>query len=320
MNGQADVRAGPRPAGDAGRQTGGRAIFERDFDAAAAFRQPLPGLQTKVQDGLMNLRVVGVDLGTGGMDVRLQLNFGGDDGAQNLNAFFDDGLKADGLAFRRQALAEDAELVDEIARVVAGFKYILEGVTAGMFLRQVQGHEFGAAEDAGDEVVEFVGDAAGKLVEGVEFLGLQKLVLRVQPRVFALAAVGDIGEIALHAGLRAVADGAALFPDGAPLAARVADTVFHGEGMVFRDGGFHDFQHLLAVVGMNERGELKSFMIRLEPQQRVAAGAGEFDGAGAVGVAEIGRRAVRQRACRANGRWRAGNANQRGTPGRGRWV
>jgi hypothetical protein len=33
----------------------------------------------------------------------------------------------------------------------------------------------------------------------------------------------------------------------------------------------------------------------------VAAGAGEFDGAGAVGVAEIGRRAVRQRASMAAG-------------------
>jgi hypothetical protein len=39
----------------------------------------------------------------------------------------------------------------------------------------VHGSEFGAAEDAGDDVVEFVGDAAGELVEGVEFLFEQEL-------------------------------------------------------------------------------------------------------------------------------------------------
>ena len=39
---------------------------------------------------------------------------------------------------------------------------------------------------------------------------------------------------------------------------------------------------------MNQRRELKSFRLRRQPQQRVAAGAGKFDGAGAVGTAAIG--------------------------------
>ena len=90
LDGEADVRAG-RQVRRARRRPG---VFKDDFDAAPAFGQPLPSLQTKVEDGLVDLRVVGVDLGAVGVDVGLQLDLGGDDGAQNLDAFLDDGLEA----------------------------------------------------------------------------------------------------------------------------------------------------------------------------------------------------------------------------------
>ena len=208
------------------------------------------------------------------------------------------GWRQDALEFRRMAVAEGAELVDEVAGVVAGLENLLERLVGGMFFGQVHGHEFGAAEDAGDEVVEFVGDAAGQLVEGVEFLGLQELVPGVQPRLFQLDAVGDVHQPALHGGLLAVAGGLSLFPDGAPTAVGVAHAVFNGEGAVFGDGGLDDVQHLVAVVRMDERGEREGFAFGLQAEQRMAAGAGELNGAGAVGAAEIGHagQAVKERA------------------------
>jgi len=65
--------------------------------------------------------------------------------------------------------------MQKIAGAVAGFKNLFQGFVRGMAVRDVHGEELGAPEDAGDEVVEFMGDAAGELVQGVEFLIEQDL-------------------------------------------------------------------------------------------------------------------------------------------------
>ena len=61
---------------------------------------------------------------------------------------------------------------------------------AGVMLRQVHGHQFGTAEYAGHEIVEFVRQPAGELVEGLEFLGLQPPPFRFPAWWLARAGAG----------------------------------------------------------------------------------------------------------------------------------
>ena len=97
--------------------------------------------------------------------MREQFHFGRDDGLENGAAFFDDGLEVERVQDGRGALGEFAKLMNKIAGAVTGFKNLFERFAGGMFVGQIEGDEFGAAENAGDEVVEFVGDAGGKFVE-----------------------------------------------------------------------------------------------------------------------------------------------------------
>jgi hypothetical protein len=123
----------------------------------------------------VDLGGVGVNGGTTGADACLQLNFFGDDAAQDLEGFFDNGLERNIFLLNCWPQREGADFVEEFAAARAGFKNLFEGFVGGMTFVDVHGSEFGAAEDAGDDVVEFVGDAAGELVEGVEFLFEQEL-------------------------------------------------------------------------------------------------------------------------------------------------
>jgi len=159
---------------------------------AAPVGQSLPGMQAEVQNGLMNLRGVGVHAGAVRVDAGLQLHLVGNDAAQNLEAFLDDGRETDQLKFQGRTLAEDAEFLDKITGVMARFKNMLKGFMGGMAFGQVHAQQFGAAEDAGDDVVEFVGHAAGELVERVKLLGLQQAEFCFQSRLFELVAMGDV--------------------------------------------------------------------------------------------------------------------------------
>ena len=102
--------------------------------------------------------------------MREQFHFGRDDGLENGAAFFDDGLEVERVQDGRGALGEFAKLMKKIAGAVTGFKNLFERFAGGMFVGQIEGDEFGAAENAGDEVVEFVGDAGGKFVEREKLL------------------------------------------------------------------------------------------------------------------------------------------------------
>lgn len=133
----------------------------------------------------MNLRLVGVHLWAIGVDAGLQFHLGRNNCAQNLEAFLDHLLETDRLEIQRRALAEHAKFVDKIACVVAGFKNLLERFMSGMAFRHVHGHEFGAAENAGDQIIEFVRHSAGELVKGVKSLSLQQAEFVGQARRIA---------------------------------------------------------------------------------------------------------------------------------------
>jgi hypothetical protein len=151
-----------------------RAAGQGEGDEAAAFMESLPAMEAEVEDDLLELGGIGVDPGATGVVAELEFDLVGDDAAQDLEAFFDDGGQREGLAVDGRALGKGAQFVEKFAGAVAGFKDLLEGFVGGVAFVDVHGGELGAAEDAGDDVVEFVGDAAGELVEGVEFLVEQK--------------------------------------------------------------------------------------------------------------------------------------------------
>src|SRR5450631_4728948 len=87
--------------------------------------------------------------------------------------------------------------------------------------------EFGDAEDGGERIVEFVGDAGEHLSHGGEFLGLDELLF--QALEVGYVAAGDDDAVDL-AGF--VAERAEMAADAAPLALLVADANLEGgEGL-----------------------------------------------------------------------------------------
>jgi len=148
----------------------GGKIVEGDGDLSATFVEVLPAMHTEVEKNLVDLRGIGADVGATGLNAGGEGDFVRDDAAENLEGFFDDGWQGNVVQDGGGALGKDADFVKEIAGAVAGFKNLFEGFVGGMAFVNIHRDEFGAAEDAGDDVVEFVGDAAGELVEGVEFL------------------------------------------------------------------------------------------------------------------------------------------------------
>ena len=164
------------PAG----QGRGKAFFrggtgQGEGDEATPFVKSLPTVQAEVDDDLLDLGGIRADLGAAGVIAELEFDLVGDDAAQNLEAFIDDGLQRDGLAIDGRALGKGAYFMEKFTGPVAGFKNLLKRFMGGVAFVDVHGNQFGAAENAGDDVIEFMGDAAGKLVEGVELLFEQEL-------------------------------------------------------------------------------------------------------------------------------------------------
>jgi hypothetical protein len=61
----------------------------------------------------------------------------------------------------------------------------------------------GLAEDAGQDVVEVVRDAAGEEPQALELLGVQQAALEIAGRVFDRDALGDVDDVAEEVGRRA---------------------------------------------------------------------------------------------------------------------
>jgi len=162
------------------RQQGGYlgvqwAAGQGESDEAAPLMEALPAVEAEVEQDLLELGDIGIDPGASGVVAKLEFDLVRDDAAQDLEALLDGRGERYGLAVNGWALRKRADFVEEITGAIAGFENLLQGFVGGVAFLNIHGDEFGAAKDAGDDVVEFVGDAAGELVEGVEFLIEQKL-------------------------------------------------------------------------------------------------------------------------------------------------
>ena len=172
-DGEADVFPGGE---EAGFFSGGN-FFQRNKNFAGAFGEAVPALEAEFDEGGLDLRGVGGHGGALRIQAGVELDFGGEDGAENGQGVLDDAGKADGFEVGGRALGEFAEFDDEVAGAMGGFKNMGERFARGMFFREVEGDDFGGAKDGGDEVVEFVRGAGGELVERGEFQVVKLLEL-----------------------------------------------------------------------------------------------------------------------------------------------
>lgn len=145
--------------------------FQSDGDLAAPFVEVLPAVQAEVEQDLMDLRRIRRHRRQGGADAQVQFDFLRDDAAQYLERFFNGVLKGGQPEFHGRAQGKAADLVEKIPRPVARFVDLSERFMGRMIFGDIHRRQFSAAEDAGDDVVEFVRDAAGELVERLKFLG-----------------------------------------------------------------------------------------------------------------------------------------------------
>lgn len=143
--------------------------FERYGYFAGALGQAVPGLEAKLNEGLLDLGGVGQHGRAFGGDMSMKLDLAGDDGAEDGQGFGDDVLELGRFVIGQSALGEFAEFDDEIAGAMRGFENMVEGFAGGMDFWEFEGNHFSGAENAGDEIVKFVGGAGRELIERGKF-------------------------------------------------------------------------------------------------------------------------------------------------------
>ncbi len=85
-------------------------------------------------------------------------------------ALLHDGAEGDRLAVLRVLAAEGQDAGDQLAGAPAGLGGLEQAGPGGVAGRDVQLGELQLAEDAGEDVVEIMGDAAGERAEGLHLL------------------------------------------------------------------------------------------------------------------------------------------------------
>ena len=114
------------------------------------------------------------------------------------------GAKIDGLGLERLAASERQQLPAQRCAALGGLPHPFENPTAPRRISRPLDHRQ-AAQDDHEEVVEVVGDAAGQLADGFDFLGLTQLAFGFgQPGLIA-DAVGDVVDELERADNRAAA-------------------------------------------------------------------------------------------------------------------
>ena len=100
------------------------------------------------------------------------------------------------LRLENLAAAEGQELTGEGRRALSGMADLSMSARIDRLTRNVLKHEVAEAQDAGEEVVEVVGDAAGQLSHGFHLLRLPQLSsLRRSARQVVLALDRDLGQV-----------------------------------------------------------------------------------------------------------------------------
>jgi len=96
------------------------------------------------------------------------------------------------------ASAEGEELPGEPGRALGSLGNFLDPGTGWIRDRELSKQQMGMADDRGEEIVEVVGDPAGKLADRLHLLRLAKLLLALMEHRLGSLAVGDVGDDAHH--------------------------------------------------------------------------------------------------------------------------
>ena len=106
--------------------------------------------------------------------------------AHEARGLVDDFAQVEGLVLGRGAAGEGEEVAAEVGAAFGGLDDDLEVGALGVVDRFAQG-QLAHGDDAGEDVVVLVGDAAGEEADGLEMFGLEELLARVE-------GLGDVGE------------------------------------------------------------------------------------------------------------------------------
>ena len=143
------------------------------------------GVQQQVHDDLVDLRGVGLDGGYGGFEFEVQADVAGKGGAHNAADLQDGGRDTDGVQDKPAFTGVGQELARQIGGPFARLHQALqEGTQRAGGRRKVEA-EAGVSHNAGEEIIEVMGDAAGQYSEAFQLLRFTKLL-------FNLFALGDI--------------------------------------------------------------------------------------------------------------------------------
>ena len=167
--------------------------FNADGERAAVEPHGVGGVGPEVEQYLVNLRGVAEDVRAVGCEVVFDRDVGGEGRAQEAAGFLDDEADVDRRVAAAGGLATEREdLFDQFAGAQAGVAGLGQAGARRMVFGHGIGGEFVVTDDAGEEVVEIVRDAAGECPEGLHLLGLKQLAFEFAASFVAFVAGGDV--------------------------------------------------------------------------------------------------------------------------------
>ncbi len=125
-----------------------------------------------------------------GAVIQLQRHVLAQNPSEHVGHVADDFVHVQALGLDDLAAAEGEQLAGQPGRALGGLRDLLRG-TRGRVIQLGHRQQRGVAVNDGEDVVEIVRDAAGKLADGLHFLRLAQLFLQPSLR-------GDIAEQAQH--------------------------------------------------------------------------------------------------------------------------
>ena len=132
-----------------------------------------------------------------GSEIGFDFNTAADDFFQEADGFGDVLIEIDVAGLQNLAAGEGEELASERGSANGLMANFIEVAMEASFGVGLVHAEFGPAENGADHVVEIVGDAAGQLADGFEFLGLTDLFF--QREAFGNFLDDDLGAFGLAA-------------------------------------------------------------------------------------------------------------------------
>ncbi len=190
-----DVVAGGKFGGEVGgAEEGGVGVLKAggDVDVARAVADGVGGVDDEVHQDLLHLGGVGADGGKRFREAEAEAGFFADGELEEGGGVFDQGAKVDAFEDEAALAGVGEHLFAEVGGAEGGGFGLVELAVGVGALFEGHAGEGEVAEDAGEEVVEVVGDAAGEDAEAFEFLGFLEAAFKFATFLFSALALGGV--------------------------------------------------------------------------------------------------------------------------------